>query len=117
MEAWGHRLLLLLGMEMRASQEHEVSVPSLGTDFTLALPPAFVEAIARRAAAIVTESTAGTAQPFIGVDEAAEHLACKPQRIYDLVSQGRLDCHRDGRRLLFRRSDLDAYLARTASRG
>ena len=42
--------------------------------------------------------------------EAAEHLACKPQRIYDLVSQERLPFRRDGRRVLFRRSDLDEYL-------
>ena len=84
-------------------------------ELTLALPPAVVETIARRAAAIVSETLSAKPESFIGVAEAAEHLACKPQRIYDLVSQRRLDFHRDGRRLLFRRSDLDAYLARTAS--
>ena len=87
------------------------------TDMIVALPPAVVEVIARRAAAIVSESVSAKPESFIGVGEAAEHLACKPQRNYDLVSQRRLAFHRDGRRLLFRRSDLDAYLARTASRG
>ena len=86
-------------------------------ELTLALPPAVVEVIARRAAAIVSETLSAKPEAFIGVAEAADHLACKPQRIYDLVSQRRLEFHRDGRRLLFRRSDLDAYLARTASRG
>jgi excisionase family DNA binding protein len=85
-------------------------------ELTVALPRAVIEAIARRAAAIVTESLIANPEQFIGVAEAADHLACKPQRIYDLVSQRRLEFHRDGRRLLFRRSDLDAYLARTASR-
>src|SRR4051794_41223169 len=90
---------------------------SVEAELTVALPPAVMEAIARRAAAIVTEAIAAKPESFIGVAEAADHLACKPQRIYDLVSQRRLEFHRDGRRLLFRRSDLDAYLARTASRG
>jgi excisionase family DNA binding protein len=53
---------------------------------------------------------AGASEPWIGVDEAAVHLACRPQRIYDLVSQRRLPFRRDGRRVLFRRSDLDGYL-------
>jgi excisionase family DNA binding protein len=87
------------------------------TELTVALPPAVIELIARRAAAIVGETLSAKPESFIGVAEAADHLACKPQRIYDLVSQRRLEFHRDGRRLLFRRSDLDAYLARTASRG
>ena len=90
---------------------------SVDAEVTVALPPAVIEAIARRAAAIVTGALAARPEAFIGVAEAADHLACKPQRIYDLVSQRRLEFHRDGRRLLFRRSDLDAYLARTASRG
>lgn len=102
---------------MCPTHDIDVTIPSRPNELTLALPPAVVEAIARRAAAIVADSLSSRQQPFLRVDQAAEHLACKPQRIYDLVSQGRLDCHRDGRRLLFRRSDLDAYLARTASRG
>lgn len=49
-------------------------------------------------------------EPWIGVAAAAEHLACKRQRIYDLVHAGRIPHHRDGSRLLFRRSELDAWL-------
>jgi excisionase family DNA binding protein len=102
---------------MRTVPDLDLAVPYLDTELRLALPRTVLEAIARRAAAIVAESLSTEPQAFIGVEQAAEHLACKPQRIYDLVSQGRLGCHRDGRRLLFRRPDLDAYLARTASRG
>jgi excisionase family DNA binding protein len=50
-------------------------------------------------------------EPWIGVAEAAAHLHCKPQRIYALVHQRRLSPRRDGARLLFRRSELDAWLA------
>jgi excisionase family DNA binding protein len=85
-------------------------------ELAVRLPPEVIDVIARRAATIVSDELSAKPEPFIGVGEAAEHLACKPQRIYDLVSQRRLEFHRDGRRLLFRRSDLDAYLARSASR-
>lgn len=50
-------------------------------------------------------------EPFIGVPEAAEHIACKRRRIYDLVEADRLPHHRDGSRLLFRRSELDAWVS------
>ncbi len=50
------------------------------------------------------------ASPWLTVDEAADRLRCKPQRIYDLVHDGRLQPGRDGRRLLFHRDHLDNYL-------
>jgi excisionase family DNA binding protein len=49
-------------------------------------------------------------EPWIVVADAAAHIGCKPQRIYDLVHAGRIPCHRDGSRLLFRRSALDDWL-------
>lgn len=75
----------------------------------LSVPGEFIEAIATRVAELI-QPALGAPEPWIGVDEAAGHLACKPQRIYDLVSQRRLPFRRDGRRVLFRRSDLDGYL-------
>ena len=51
-------------------------------------------------------------ESWIGVNDAAEHLACKPRRIYDLVEADRIPYHRDGSRLLFRRSELDDWVAR-----
>lgn len=51
---------------------------------------------------------------WLNAEQAAEHLACSRGRLYDLVQLGRLMPRRDGRRLLFRRADLDAYLEATA---
>ena len=48
--------------------------------------------------------------PWLDTAGAADYLAAKPARIHDLVALGRLTPRRDGRRLLFRREDLDAYL-------
>jgi excisionase family DNA binding protein len=49
-------------------------------------------------------------EPWYDVERAAEYLACKPDRIYDLKAQGRLEWRKDGTRLLFRREWLDAVL-------
>ncbi len=78
----------------------------------LQVPDAFVQAIAERVAELLTDSLAGggAPEPWIGVEQAAEHLACPTSRIYDLVSQRRLTPRRDGRRLLFKRSHLDAAI-------
>jgi excisionase family DNA binding protein len=50
------------------------------------------------------------AEPWIGVRDAAAHLACPRSRIYALVSAGRIPHRKDGSRLLFRRSELDSWL-------
>jgi excisionase family DNA binding protein len=84
---------------------------SAGT-LELQVPDVFVQAIAERVAHLLADSLAGgdSPEPWIGVEQAAEHLACPPSRIYDLVSQRRLTPRRDGRRLLFKRSHLDAAI-------
>ena len=51
-------------------------------------------------------------EPWVGVQEAAEHLNCKLQRIYDLVHQRAIPHSRDGSRLLFRLNELDDWLQR-----
>lgn len=51
---------------------------------------------------------------WLNAEQAAEHLACSRGRLYDLVQLGKLEPRRDGRRLLFRRGDLDAYLEASA---
>lgn len=57
----------------------------------------------------------GVSEPerWLGVKEAAEYLACPPSRIYDWVSQRRVEFRKDGRRTLFRREWLDAALERS----
>ena len=67
-----------------------------------------VERIAQRVVALSAGSS--PADPWLSIDEAAAHLRAKPQRLYDLVSTGRLKPAKDGRRLLFRRSALDTYV-------
>jgi excisionase family DNA binding protein len=75
----------------------------------LDVPPEVIESIAQRAAAIVLAAQQPPS-PWLDAKAAAEHLCCSPARVYDLVALGRLHPRRDGRRLLFRRLDLDAYL-------
>lgn len=49
-------------------------------------------------------------RPWLNAEQAAAHLACSRDRLYDLVQLGKLSPRRDGRRLLSARGDLDAYL-------
>ena len=90
------------------------SIDEAAGGLILPVPAELLEAIATRAAELVEDRVAEAPEPWLDVQEAADYLRCKPQRIYDLVSQGRLMNRKDGRRLLFRRSDLDAYLEESA---
>lgn len=56
------------------------------------------------------EVPARSAESYLTVERAAEYLGCKPKRIYELIAQGRVRHYRIGRRILFRREDLDAAL-------
>ncbi len=64
-----------------------------------------LQEIARRAAALLPAPS-----PWMGTDTAAAYIDGKVGRIHDLVALGKLNPRRDGRRLLFHRDDLDAYL-------
>jgi excisionase family DNA binding protein len=48
---------------------------------------------------------------LLTIPEAAELLRCKPQRLYDLRSAGRLPRTVEGGRAVVRRSDLDRLVA------
>lgn len=63
-------------------------------------------------AELVADKLSANHEPegWVGVDRAAEHLNCKPQRIYDLVYRDAIPFRKDGARLLFRLSDLDSWL-------
>ena len=78
-------------------------------ELTIHVSPEVIDVIAQRVVEVLDERQAQP-EPWIGVAEAAEHLHCRPQRIYALVHQGRLQPCREGSRLLFRRSQLDAWL-------
>ena len=80
-------------------------------ELTIRLTDEQLAEIAERAAALVPEAST-TASPWLNAVEAAEHLRCRKDRIYDLIALGKLHPHRDGRRVLLRRDDLDAYIER-----
>lgn len=67
-----------------------------------------VERIARRAAELVAERQQDS--PYLNAEQAGQYLRCAKGRIYDLVQLGRIEPVRDGRRLLFHRATLTAYL-------
>src|SRR5688572_25574547 len=67
-----------------------------GAGLSLAVPEDLVERIAERAAELLAERQCPAEPELLTVDEAAELLRCKRQRVYDLVSQGRLPHLKDG---------------------
>jgi excisionase family DNA binding protein len=78
-------------------------------DVSIPLPPGVLDVIAEMTAARLRAS-AVVAEPWVGVDDAARHLACKRQRIYDLVSRRTIPHRKEGSRLLFKLSHLDAWI-------
>lgn len=48
--------------------------------------------------------------PWLSAAEAAAYLACPESRIRKLTMTGEIPCHHDGRRVLYRRDELDAYV-------
>jgi excisionase family DNA binding protein len=89
------------------------------SDLTFALPGDLVERLVDQITERVVERATEhlrrkEAEPYMDSKQAGVYLACKRQRIHELVHQGRLEPRRDGNRLLFRRSQLDAYLENQA---
>lgn len=86
-------------------------------EFHTQLPADVLEAIAQRAAEIVIARTSsdrnGRESDFLTVAEVAELLRSKPQRVYDLLCDGRLTRHKDGSRVLVARAELMAHLRPT----
>lgn len=89
------------------------------SDLTLALPDELLEQLAERVAALLAAQAPPAPEAWLDVDGAARHLgyADNPQRgrrrIYDLTSARETNAfpvHRDGSRLLFKATELDAWL-------
>jgi excisionase family DNA binding protein len=95
---------------IRKSREAFEVSRSVKTRAALA-PPAFIEAVAERAVELMAERIPAEPEPWIGVKEACAHLACSPDRIYRLNSARRIPSHKEGNRVLFRRSELDEWAA------
>ncbi len=76
------------------------------SELRVEVPDELVDTIAARVAERLEQPTDG----WLDVDQAAVHISAPKSRVYDLVSQGRVECRRDGRRVLFRREWLDAAI-------
>jgi excisionase family DNA binding protein len=72
----------------------------------LPLPDELVEAIAQRAAEIVVEEL-GDGSPWLTREAAARYLSLPVSR---LEKDKQIPCYREGRRVLYHRDELDAYL-------
>ena len=72
--------------------------------------------VADRAEAMLRERLDGLAvgrelSPYLTVAEAADLIRSRPQRVYDLVSSGRLSRFKDGSRTLVLRAEVERWLA------
>jgi excisionase family DNA binding protein len=80
-------------------------------ELRLVLPDEVLDELVERVTARVLEALEAPTQPeFLSVQEAAELLRAKPQRVYDLLSSRQLQGFKDGSRVLVRRADLVAHL-------
>jgi excisionase family DNA binding protein len=68
--------------------------------------------LAEQLAPVIADLSTAGAEAWLTAKEAAAYISAKPKRIYDLKEQGVIPSGGDGRKLLFRRSALDAYLER-----
>ena len=55
-------------------------------------------------------------QQWMNADEAAAHLRCNRQRLYNLVAEGRVPHEHEGKRLLFDRAALDQWVRNGGAR-
>jgi excisionase family DNA binding protein len=84
----------------------------------LDVPPEILSAIAVLVVPLVlgelqrSETRRADELEYLTVAEAAERLRAKPQRVYDLLSAGRIRRYKDGARVLVKRTELEAYLAK-----
>jgi excisionase family DNA binding protein len=106
------RCTIVIGKETKAALIPPEATPEQALAHGL-LDSGVFDALAEQAASHVAELVeprSSEPEPWIGVEEAAEHLACKKSRVYALTSAGRIPFHKDGSRLLFLRSELDEWV-------
>lgn len=74
----------------------------------ITLPDELIDQVVQRVLDVLAQQGPSIQpDPWMTVADAAAYLACRKQRIYNLVSQGRLRHMKDGSRTLFRRQWLD----------
>lgn len=70
-----------------------------------------LEALADLVADRILDRLGANGSPWMGADAAASYLGCSVSRVRKLTMTGELPVHRDGRRTLYRRDDLDGFIA------
>jgi len=95
-----------------ADGRRSFEAPEYMKPLALQVPPELVDAIAGRVVELLADRVGRAPGPagWMDVDAAAEYLGKPRSRVYDLAAQGAVRHGRDGRSLLFRACDLDAYL-------
>jgi excisionase family DNA binding protein len=78
--------------------------------FELTLSAEQLDALADLVAERLAVSQSPADDGWLDSAQAAAYLGCTRDRLHDLVARRALSPGRDGRRLLFRRSDLDLYV-------
>jgi excisionase family DNA binding protein len=68
------------------------------------------------AARVAARLGSGSASPWLNARDAAAYIGAPLSRVRKLTMTGEMPAHRDGRRVLYRREDLDAYIARGGAR-
>jgi excisionase family DNA binding protein len=74
----------------------------------LALDPSDIEAIASRVANLIAQEDIS---PWLNTSGAAEYLCCPVSRIRKLTMTDSIPSYREGGRRLYKRSELDAFIA------
>jgi excisionase family DNA binding protein len=83
------------------------------TPINLAITEDFIAAVSEVVYARLSERLPqSTASPWMNARQAADYLGCGVGRIHDLTHVGQIPFHKDGRRLMFHRDELDAWIRR-----
>jgi excisionase family DNA binding protein len=81
------------------------------SELALTIPDEWLEAVAERVVELLAErAPAASGSPYLSVAETAEFLRADRQRVYDLLSSGRLSRIKDGARVLVARAELECPL-------
>jgi excisionase family DNA binding protein len=95
-------------------------IPSLSVELSpemigVLLQHAPSDAVARLAER-VADVLAERRSPWLTAEQAAEHIAAPLSRVRKLTMTGELPHHRDGRRVLYRRDELDDFVRNGGAR-
>ncbi len=84
---------------------------TLAGGVSLTFPDEAIQALAEMVYERLATRDAVTAlSPYMTIREAAEYLRCSRQRIDDLLSSQRLTRHKEGRRTLVRRAEIERHV-------